>query len=553
MFWRSKQIFEKPLNSFRRSLYKSVGFTDNDFEKPIIGIANSWTNLMPGHLNLRDVSEHTKKGIYESGGTVVEFGVPAACDAVANGHIGMKYILPSRDLIAASIECVVQAHQLDGIVLLGSCDKIVPGMLMAAARLDIPAILVPGGPSEGGCQFDNRKSDITSVYEAYGMLTKGKITQEAFDALEDEAMPSCGSCSFLGTANTMCIISEALGLSIPYAGTALATSAQRMRIANESGRAIMAMVANDITARKILKREAFDNAIRVTMAIGGSTNAALHIPAIAYDAEIALSLDDFDDLSKKTPYIARLNPSGPNDLSDFHHAGGVPAILKSLKPLLNQDCMTASGLTIGQIADAYPNKNPDIIKSIDNPVFKEGGLKVMRGNIAPDGAVIKPAGVDPKMWKFTGRARVFESEEDANAALRNGEIEKGDTIVIRYEGPKGGPGMREMASMSKLLYGLGLNKDVALITDGRFSGTNNGCFVGHISPEAAEGGPLAIVQDGDLITIDIDNQQLDLQISPKEIADRLKKWKRPTPSITKGFLSIYSKIASSASEGAVLK
>jgi dihydroxy-acid dehydratase len=552
MFWRSKAILERPEWSIIRSLYKSMGYTDHDLDQPLIGIANSWNRVVPGHYNLRQVSEYVQQGIRQAGGTPVEFGLIAACDGIANGHEGMHYILPTRDLIANDVEMMIEAHRFDAVVLLGSCDKIVPGMLMAAARLDIPSIMVVGGAMAGGCEFDERASDITSLAEGLGMLKDGKIDEKTYLTLEDCAAPTCGSCSFLGTANTMCCLAEALGLCLPGSATIPAYDAHRLRIAQESGRRIVDLVNQGITARQIINQKSIENAIRVNTAIAGSTNAALHMPAIGYEADCEVTMDLFEELSRSTPYIARMNPAAAPNVPDFHNAGGVPAVMKETLKLLHGDAMTVTGKTVAEnIADAEI-LDSNIIRTMDDPWSGEGGLAVLRGNLAPNTAITKPAAIVPEMHTFTGKARCFNSEEEANQAILNGKVLEGEVVVIRYEGPKGGPGMREMFKAMKLIYGKGLALKTALVTDGRFSGTNNGCFVGHISPEAAEGGPLAVVEDGDLITIDIPSRELHLQVSDKEIKARLSKWQRPEPKFKRGYLALYSRLAESADKGAII-
>jgi dihydroxy-acid dehydratase len=510
-----------------------MGYSDFDLARPMIGVANSWNRVVPGHYNLNLVSDYVKQGIQQAGGTPVEFGVIAACDGIAQGHGGMHYILPTRDLIAHDIEMMIEAHRLDGVVLLGSCDKILPGMLMAAARLDIPTILVAGGPMEGGCEFDERAADMTSLTEGLGMLKAGKLDQAAYRKLENCAGPTCGSCSFLGTANTMCCLAEALGLSLPGSATIPATQADRLRAAQESGRQILQMIQKGITARQIINRKGIENAIRVNAAIGGSTNAVLHMLALAYEADVDLTVDAFEELNRTTPHIAKMNPAAAPNVPDFHLAGGVPAVMKEILPLLHGNALTVSGKSVAENAAKAQ-------------VFD-------RGNLAPNSAITKPAAIKPEMHKFTGKACCFDSEEAANQAILDGRVVEGEVVVIRYEGPKGGPGMREMYIAMKLLYGRGLALKTALVTDGRFSGTNNGCFVGHISPEAAEGGPLAIVQNGDLITIDIPSRKLHLHVSDDEIKKRLAVWKRPEPKFKKGYLALYSRLAESADKGAIIR
>ena len=551
--WRSKDILERPEWSLQRGLYKSMGYSDRDLQGPMIGVANSWNRVVPGHYNLNLVSDYVKQGIFRAGGTPVEFGVIAPCDGIAQGHEGMHYILPCRDLIANDIEMMVQAHRLDGVIMLGSCDKIVPGMLMAAARLGLPAILEVGGPMEGGCSFDGRQADMTAISEGLGMLKAGRMDQAEYRELEDGAGPTCGSCSFFGTANTMCCLSEAMGMSLPGSATIPATHAARMRSAQASGERIVEMVKEGLSARSIITLKALENACRVNSAVGGSTNSALHLPAIAYEAGLELSMERFEELSKSTPQIAKIFPAGPLNVPDFNEAGGVPAVMREIMPLLSGDALTVSGKTAARNVEAASIKNTEMIRSLDHPFRADGGLAVLKGNLAPNTAITKPAAIDPAMHKFSGRAVCFDREEDANQAILEGKIQEGDVLVIRYEGPKGGPGMREMYTAMKLLYGRGLALKTGLITDGRFSGTNNGCFVGHISPEAAEGGPLAIVQDGDEITIDIPGRDLSLHVSDEEIKTRLAAWTRPSPKFRSGYLSLYSRLAESADKGAIIR
>jgi dihydroxy-acid dehydratase len=550
---RSQEILKRPRWSKVRALFKSMGYSNEDLDRPLIGIANSWSKLVSGHYNLKRVAEYVSQGILQAGGTPVEFGVIGACDGIASGHEGGRFVLPSRELIASSIETMVQAHRLDGVVMLGSCDKIIPGMLMAAARMDLPAILVNGGPAEGGCSFDGRSSDITSVSEGLGMLKSGKIDENIFNQLEDNVMPSCGSCSFLGTANSMGCVAEALGLCLPGSSTIPATHSDRLRSAQKAGRRIVDMIKDEITSLKIINKESIDNAIRVTAAIGGSTNVALHLPAIAYEAGISISMSHFDNLCRTTPYIVKINPASDLNIGDFHREGGVPAVMKEILPLLHKDNLTVSGKSVEKnLSGLLPNESK-MIRSIDEPWNGIGGLAVLKGNLAPDSAITKPASIHPDMYFFKGIAKCFNSEEEANQAILNNDIQNGDIIVIRYEGPKGGPGMREMAYAMKLLYGRGLALKTAVVTDGRFSGTNNGCFVGHVSPEAAEGGPIALVNDGDTIEIDVTAGSIHFDVSPDELEHRFKKWKRPKSKVTKGYLGLYSKLASSAAEGAILK
>jgi dihydroxy-acid dehydratase len=550
---RSQEVLTRPNWSMNRSLYKSMGYSDYDLDRPLVGIANSWNRVVPGHYNLGLVSDYVKQGVRQAGGTPVEFGVIAPCDGIAQGHEGMHFILPSRDLIANDIEIMIQAHRLDAVVLLGSCDKIVPGMLMAAARLDLPGILVVGGPMEGGCEFDGRASDTTSVTEGLGMLKSGKIDEATYRDLEDCATPTCGSCSFLGTANTMCCVAEAVGFCLPGSATIPATHADRMRAAQASGRQIMALLKKGITARQIINQKGIENAIRLSTAIGGSTNVALHMPAIAYEADCQVSMDLFEALCRETPTIAKMNPAAAPNVPDFHRAGGVPAVMKEILPLLHGDALTVTGKTVAENVQGTESTNRNIIRTMKEPWEIGGGLAILKGNLAPNTAVTKPAAIVPEMHTFEGTARCFDSEESADRAILEGKIKEGDVLVIRYEGPKGGPGMREMYNAMKLLYGRGMALKTAVITDGRFSGTNNGCFVGHISPEAAEGGPIAIVENGDRITIDIPNRSLTLHVPDERIKDRLSRWKRPEPKFKKGYLALYARLAESADKGAIIQ
>lgn len=543
--------------AFARSLYKSMGYTDDELNgKPVIGIANSWNTVVPGQFNLNQISDFVKKGIYAGGGMAVEFGVIGCCDGIANGHEGMKYILPSREIICNSVEIMIQAHRLDGIVLLASCDKIIPGMLMAAARLNIPAIVVNGGPMLGGVEFDGRKTDATSVDEAIGMLAAGKISEKTVLELENLACPSCGSCAFYGTANTMGCITEALGMSLTGSALIPATYADRLRVSYYSGKQICELVYKGIKPLDIITEDAIRNGIKVTMATCGSTNAVLHLSAIAYEAGLKMNvLDEFEQWNKVTPQIAKVNPSSKWDMEDFFKAGGIPRVMKNLGELVHGSVMSITGKTMKENLDSYSfhyAENNDLIKKMDEPFSSTGGVSVLRGNLAPRTAVSKPGAFDKSLHHFEGSAKVYDSEEEANDAILAGKVQPGDVVVIRYEGPKGGPGMREMYKALKYLYGMGLNTSTAVITDGRFSGTNNGCFVGHISPEAAEGGPIAIIENGDKITIDVSKGILQVDISQEEIDRRLTAWKRPENKTSNGYLNLYSRVASSADLGAVI-
>jgi len=543
-----------------KGYFKAMGYSEDELgHKPRIGIANSWNQLVPGHYNLNQVAEYVKRGIYSAGGVACEFGVMAACDGIAQGHIGMKYILPSREIICNSVEIMVQAHQLDAVVLLASCDKIVPGMIMAAARLNVPAILINGGPMLGGLFFDGRKSDGTSPDEAMGMLAAGKITRDDLDNLIDTCGPGCGSCSFFGTANTMGCVVEALGMSLSGSAVIPAVYAERLRCAYSTGMKCVELAKKDIKPRDIITKESIRNAIKACLAVSGSTNAVLHLSAIAIEAGIPNSefsvVDEFDKLNKTTPQLAKMNPASHWSLEDFYFAGGMPRVLQNLSYDLDLDVMTADACTLKEALAAtkysYP-ENKELVRTKETAYSQTGGLAILRGNLAPDTGVTKPGAFDPSLYEFTGTAICFDCEEDAEEAILGGKVKPGHIIVVRYEGPKGGPGMREMYKAMKYLYGMGLNLSTALITDGRFSGTNNGCFVGHISPEAADGGPLAIVEDGDEIYLNVIEGNLDLHVSDEVIAERLKNWKRPEKDIPNGYLRLYSRVASSADKGAVI-
>lgn len=555
MDWRSKDILKQPEWSNVRALYKSGGFTEDELAKPIIAVVNSHNTICPGHFNLEKLTQYVREGIRTAGGTPIEFGTIGACDGMAMGHAGMRYILPTRELITNSIETMVQAHRLDGMVLLGSCDKIVPGMLMAAARLDLPAILVNGGPTLPGKLKENNPYggehiDHSIIQQSLGSLQAGKMALEDYLWLEDNACPTIGSCAMLGTANTMCCLAEAMGMSLPGSAAIPAVYSRRMGIAYESGKAIMNLVNRGISANKIITQKSLSNAIKINSAIGGSTNAVLHILAIAYEAEIDLTLDDFGEISNQIPHIAPLIPGGPYALLDFYEAGGVPAVMKELEQLLAIDELTVTGKTIKANLNQIVKRNNDIIRSLTNPVSKNGGIAVLKGNLAPDGAVTKPSAIPKEALNFKGPAIVFENEQEALTGIKAGKIKPGDVIVIRNEGPKGGPGMPEMYKAMKLLVGMGLGSQVCVVTDGRFSGSNNGCFVGHIAPEAAVGGPIAALKDGDIITVDIEAGTIEV-----ENEDFLKRCAQIKPHMInpqKGYLHIYSKTVDSAARGAII-
>ena len=533
-----------------RALLYAAGLKRDDFKKPFIGVVNSYSSLVPGHIHLREVGKAVMQGIREAGGVPFEFNTIVVCDGIAMGHEGMHYSLPSREIIADSVEIVARAHAFDGLVLIPNCDKVTPGMLMAAARLDIPTIIVTGGPMLCGW-FKGRKVAYSHVFEGVGKAKKGELTEEELEELARSACPTYGSCNGLYTANTMACMVEALGLSLPGSATVPAAKSRRLAIATETGKRIVEMVREGLTVSKILTKKAFENAIRVDLALGGSTNTVLHLMAVAKEAGVDLSLEDFDRLSRETPQISKLIPSGPYCMEDLDRAGGIPAVMSVLKPLLNLDALTVTGKTVAEnIADARI-KDPEVIKTLKNPIRKTGGIAILTGNLAPRGAVLKTAGVPPSMMKFEGRARVFDREQDAVEALMSRRIRDGEVVVIRYEGPKGGPGMREMLAPTATLVGMGLIEKVALITDGRFSGATRGLCIGHVSPEAAEGGPIAILKDGDLIRIDVEKRLLEVDLSRDEIEERLQRWKPPEPKIKKGYLLRYSRGVSSADTGAV--
>lgn len=543
-----KKGYERTPN---RALLYATGMSKRQMEMPFIGIASSFTDLVPGHIAMRDLERFIERGVHSAGGTSFIFGVPAICDGIAMGHEGMKYSLPSRELIADEIESIAKAHALDGLVLLTNCDKITPGMLMAAARLDIPCIVVTAGPMLSGMYRGKRRSLVRDTFEAVGRYNAGLIDERELEGLEMSACPGAGSCQGVYTANTMACVTEAIGMSLMGCATALAVDAKKRRIAFESGYRIVELVKENITARKIMTREAFENGIRMDMALGGSTNAVLHITAIAHEAGVDLDLNAFDRLSRETPHIANLRPGGEHFMEDLEYAGGIPAVMHVLRDLLN-DNPTVTGLSVKQIAEQAEVIDPEVIHSPDNPYHSEGGIAVLWGSLAPDGAVVKQTAVSESAMVFKGKARVFNSEEEAMAAILGDRIKEGDVVVIRYEGPKGGPGMREMLSPTSAIVGKGLSNSVALITDGRFSGGTRGPCIGHISPEAAEGGPIALVEEGDPILIDIPKRRLDLLLPQEEIERRSREWSPPEPKVKTGYLARYAKLVTSANTGAVL-
>lgn len=534
-----------------RSLLRACGLSDDDFEKPFIGIANSFTDIVPGHIHLKELVEFVKEGITAAGGIPFEFDTMAVCDGISMNHEGMKYSLPSREIIAATVESMAKGHAFDGLVLIPSCDKVVPGMIMGACRVDVPTIVVTGGPMDSG-KYKGKNIDLITVFEAVGELSAGKISEDEVTEIEKHACPGAGSCSGLFTANTMACISETLGLSLPMCATAHARTNENNLIAYESGRQIIRLVNDNITPSKILTQEAFNNAIAVDMTLGGSSNTALHIPAIASELDgVYVDLDLFDEISRDVPHIALISPAGEDTMMDLHNAGGIPAVLKTLGDKIDTNQLTVTGKSIYENLEGVLNKNPDVIHPLDNPVHKDGGIAILKGNLAPNGSVVKKGAVAQHLMHLQGPAKVFDSEEAVTSAIFNHEISEGDIVVIRYEGPKGGPGMREMLNPTSALAGMGI-KDVGLITDGRFSGGTRGPCVGHVSPEAMEDGPIAAVQNGDIIEIDIEKRLIEVKLSDEEINERLKNVKHPESKLT-GWLSLYQKLVHSADTGAILR
>ncbi len=540
---------------FRRMLYplfRGAGFTQEEMQRPVIAVANSWTDVVVGHSHLNKVSEAVKAGIRAGGGTPMEFNTIALCDGYSEGSIGMRYPLPSRDLVADSIEAMVQGHAFlfDGMVCICTCDKIVPGMLMGAARVNIPTIFVTGGQMRPGL-YRGEEIVVFDLAKAFRQVQSGEMVPGDFFEIVSSACPGPGACNLLGTATTMACMTEALGMSLPGCATYFAMEYKGMRIAKESGLQIMKLVEKGIKPSDILTVKAFENAIRVDMAIGGSTNTALHLPAIANELGLKIDLKDFDRISRETPNLCRLKPNGPHNFSDLEKAGGVPAVMKRLEPWLHLDSMTVTGKTVGENLKEVVVKDDEIIRPVERPYMNEGGIAVLYGNLAPEGAVVKISAVHPNMLVHSGPAKVFESEEDCHKAFENNQIKPGDVVVIRYEGPKGGPGMREMLMVTMRISESELNRSVALVTDGRFSGGTAGLCIGHVSPEAMEGGPISIVRDGDIIEIDIPKRKLNIKLSREEIESRLKSWKPPKPKVEKGFLALYAKTTSSANKGAI--
>ena len=537
-----------------RSLFNALGMTEEELKKPLVGIVSSYNEIVPGHMNLDKIVEAVKLGVAMGGGTPVVFPAIAVCDGIAMGHIGMKYSLVTRDLIADSTECMAIAHQFDALVMVPNCDKNVPGLLMAAARINVPTVFVSGGPMLAG-HVKGHKTSLSSMFEAVGAYAAGKMTEEDVKEYENKTCPTCGSCSGMYTANSMNCLTEVLGMGLRGNGTIPAVYSERIKLAKHAGMQVMEMYRRNIRPRDIMTKEAFMNALTMDMALGCSTNSMLHLPAIAHEAGVELNVDIANAISARTPNLCHLAPAGPTYIEDLNEAGGIYAVMHEIskKGLLNLDCMTVTGKTVGENIKDCENKNPEVIRPIDNPYSQTGGIAILRGNLAPDSAVVKRSAVAPEMLKHEGPARVFDCEEDAIDAIKGGKIKEGDVVVIRYEGPKGGPGMREMLNPTSAIAGMGLGSTVALITDGRFSGASRGASIGHVSPEAAMGGPIALVEEGDIISIDIDNHQLNLLVSDEELAARKAKWQPREPKVTTGYLARYASLVTSADKGAVLQ
>lgn len=549
---RSDVITKGANRAPHRSLLKSLGLTDEEMKRPIIGIAGSYNEIIPGHMHLRTIIDAVKAGIRNAGGIPMEFGTIGVCDGIAMGHAGMKSSLPTREIIADSVEAVASGMPFDGIVMIPNCDKVVPGMLMAAGRLNIPTIFVSGGAMLAGL-VGGKRVGLSNVFEDVGRFENGKITEADLLESENHACPTCGSCSGMYTANTMNCLTEALGMGLPGNGTIPAVFSERIRLAKDAGFKIMELVQNDIKARDIMTRAAFLNAVAADMALGGSSNTALHLPAIAYETGVELTLDDFNDISAKVPHLCLLSPAGPDFIEDLYRAGGVTAVMKELAEhgLISTSCMTVANKTQAELMENVRVKDRNVIRSFDNPFHKTGGIAVLKGNIAKNGCVVKEGAVADEMLVHSGPAKVFNSEEEASAAILGKKIVAGDVVIIRYEGPKGGPGMREMLAPTAAIAGMGLDKQVALITDGRFSGATRGASIGHVSPEAAEGGALAIVKDGDIIEINIPARTLNVKVSEEEIAKRFEGWTPVVKEVNSKYLAKYAKLVTSADKGAV--
>ena len=537
-----------------RSLFNALGFTKEEMDKPLVGIVSSYNEIVPGHMNLDKIVNAVKMGVAEAGGVPVVFPAIAVCDGIAMGHIGMKYSLVTRDLICDSTECMAVAHQFDALVMVPNCDKNVPGLLMAAARVNVPTVFVSGGPMLAG-HVKGKKRSLSSMFEAVGSYAAGTMSEEDVCEYEEKVCPTCGSCSGMYTANSMNCLTEALGMGLQGNGTIPAVYSERIRLAKHAGMAVMEMYKKDIRPRDIMTKEAILNALTVDMALGCSTNSMLHLPAIAHEVGFDFDISFANEISEKTPNLCHLAPAGPTYMEDLNEAGGVYAVMNELSELglLNLDCMTVTGKTVGENIKGVENKDPEVIRPLDNPYSKTGGLAVLKGNLAPDGGVVKRSAVAEEMMVHEGPARVFDCEEDAIAAIKGGKIVAGDVVVIRYEGPKGGPGMREMLNPTSAIAGMGLGSSVALITDGRFSGASRGASIGHVSPEAAVGGPIALIEEGDIIAIDIPNMKLDVKVSEEELEARRTKWQPREPKVTSGYLARYASMVTSGNRGAVLE
>ncbi|MFW5912318.1 MAG: dihydroxy-acid dehydratase [Candidatus Hadarchaeota archaeon] len=548
---RSKEVTQGLEATPKRSLFKARGLEDEDLDKPLVAIANSWNEVVPGHLHLNDLGLKVAEGIREAGGTPFQFQTIGMCDGIGMGTFGMRFSLPSREVIANSLEVMLEGHRFDAVVALASCDKIVPGMLMGLARVDIPSILITGGPMMPG-ETNGEKLDFIDASEAVGAVKSGKMAEEEAKRIENRACPGPGSCAGLFTANTMACLTEALGMSLPETATAHAVSGKKTEISKRAGKKVLEILERRIKPSDIMKLESFENAIMVDMALGGSTNTVLHIPAIASEVGIEIGLDKFDEIGRKIPQIASLRPGGDHMMIDLENAGGMQAVLKRLEGDLNLDAMTVSGKTLGENIADVEIKDEKVIRPKSDPFRKQGGIAILRGNLAPEGSVVKYGAVSPKIYQFEGPARIFESEKEAVETILEGGVEEGDVVVVRYEGPKGGPGMQEMLGPTSAIAGMGMIEDVALITDGRFSGGTRGLAIGHVAPEASVGGPIALVEEGDRISIDIEERKLELMIDDSELEERKRKWQPAEPKVKKGYLKVYSQMVGSASNGAIL-
>jgi dihydroxy-acid dehydratase len=554
---RSSKVFDGLDRTAHRSLLKAVGLSNSELGRPLIAIVNSWNELVPGHIHLGWLAQHVKRGVIEAGGTPLEFNTIAVCDGIAMGHPGMRMSLPSRELIADSVEVMIEAHGFDAMICLTACDKIDPGMLMAAARLDIPTIFCLGGPMEPGCpawgRYKGKTITVQELFEVPSLVRRGLLGPEEASYLEEVCCGGPGACGGMFTANTMQCVIEAMGMALPYMATAPSTGSLRMRLAAASGRQVMRLLELGLTPSRIMTEEALRNAVAVDMALGGSTNTALHLPALAEELGLELGLDIFDEISRKTPHLCNMAPGGPYKIRHLHEAGGIPAVMKELGGLIDGDCLTVSGRTVSENIREATVLDREVIRPLSDPVHREGGIAILHGNLAPDGCVIKISALSRSLWHFEGEANVFDGEEEAIRAINLGKVRPGDAVIIRYEGPRGGPGMREMLAATSAIVGSGLDEEIILITDGRFSGATRGPCIGHVSPEAAAGGPIALVETGDKVILDIGSRRLQVGISESELERRRGSWSPPPPRVTKGYLYRYSKLVLSASRGAVLR